>query len=77
MFFCLNFVIDLKWGDHPVENLAKYGVTNRKVEKIKHLSILFATYWEHNTEIWRFFFNFLKILVTRKPNKHFITTINK
>ncbi len=25
VFFCLNCVIDLKWGDHPMDILAKYG----------------------------------------------------
>jgi hypothetical protein len=52
------------------------AIKNRKVEKIKHPSILFATYWKHNTEIWQFFFSFLKKLVTRKPDKHFFSTKN-
>jgi hypothetical protein len=53
------------------------AIKNRKVEKINHPSILLATYWEHNTEISQFFFNFFKKLVSRKPDKHFFSIKNK
>jgi hypothetical protein len=54
------------------------AIKNRKVEKIKHPSILLATYYEHNTKFSEFFFNFLRKLVSLKSNKHFFSfKINK
>jgi hypothetical protein len=66
-------------GDHPYEDLAKFGYKlNMKAKKFKNSSIFLATLLiiDICIKFWRFFLNFGRILAIENLNNHFnfITT---
>jgi hypothetical protein len=65
-------------GDHPYEDLAKFGYKlNMKAKKFKNPSIFLATSLILDTciKIWRFFFIFGRILGIENLNNHLILAL--